>query len=143
MTHDCIEKVIEIQAPVARVWRALADARAFGAWFMVEFEGPFVVGERVRGAMTYPGHEGARWEADIVAMEPEARLVFRWQLTDAKGTWTTVSFVLTPTPTGTRLTLTESGFAGVPEEERVTFLRNNETGWEIQLRNIEAYVTKQ
>ena len=32
---DRIEKTIEMNAPVSRVWRALTDHREFGAWFRV------------------------------------------------------------------------------------------------------------
>jgi hypothetical protein len=31
-----IEKKIELNAPIARVWRALTDYREFGEWFRVE-----------------------------------------------------------------------------------------------------------
>jgi len=46
---DRIEKVIELSAPLARVWRALTDHKEFGIWFRVELEGPFVVGQISRG----------------------------------------------------------------------------------------------
>jgi uncharacterized protein YndB with AHSA1/START domain len=32
---DKIEKQIELNAPVARVWRALTNYQEFGAWFKV------------------------------------------------------------------------------------------------------------
>ena len=67
---DRIEKVIELSAPVVRVWRALTDHKEFGTWFRVELDGPFVVGRISRGRTTYPGYEGMKWEAMIVAMEP-------------------------------------------------------------------------
>src|SRR5678816_3476344 len=75
---DRIEKVIELSAPLARVWRALTDHKEFGIWFRVELEGPFVVGQISRGRTTYPGYEGMKWEATIVAMEPERLFAFRW-----------------------------------------------------------------
>jgi len=39
---DCIEKQIELKAPISRVWRAITDYREFGTWFKVNLEGPFV-----------------------------------------------------------------------------------------------------
>ena len=33
MSTDRIEKSVLLRAPRARVWRALTDAREFGAWF--------------------------------------------------------------------------------------------------------------
>ena len=55
--EDRIGKTVELEAPVARVWRALTDHKEFGEWFRVALEGPFVVGEVSRGQITYPGYE--------------------------------------------------------------------------------------
>ena len=44
--QDRIQKVAELAAPVARVWRALTDHEEFGQWFHVRLDAPFVVGER-------------------------------------------------------------------------------------------------
>ena len=42
--NDSIEKVIDLAAPVSRVWRALTDHREFGQWFRVRLDGPFRLG---------------------------------------------------------------------------------------------------
>jgi uncharacterized protein YndB with AHSA1/START domain len=44
-----IEKRVALQAPVARVWRALTDYREFGQWFRAKLDGPFVPGPVSRG----------------------------------------------------------------------------------------------
>jgi uncharacterized protein YndB with AHSA1/START domain len=44
-----IEKRLELNAPVSRVWRALTDQREFGEWFRVKLDGPFVPGQVSRG----------------------------------------------------------------------------------------------
>src|SRR4051794_5582890 len=54
---DRIEKAIELNAPVERVWRALTDHGEFGEWFRVKLDGPFVPGEMSTGHITYPGYE--------------------------------------------------------------------------------------
>jgi uncharacterized protein YndB with AHSA1/START domain len=55
--NDRIEKVIEMDAPVARVWRAVTDHEEFGQWFRVKLDGPFKPGAVSTGKMTYPGFE--------------------------------------------------------------------------------------
>ena len=45
MTNS-IEKQMELEAPVSRVWRALTDYREFGEWFRVKLDGPFAAGLR-------------------------------------------------------------------------------------------------
>ena len=75
---NSIEKRIELQAPVSRVWRALTDHREFGEWFRVKLEAPFVPGHVSRGRITYPGYEHVKWEATVKAMKPERLFSFTW-----------------------------------------------------------------
>jgi len=75
---DRIEKRIELEAPVSRVWRALADFREFGQWFRVKLDGPFVPGQISTGHITYPGYEHLKWEAVVQIMEPERLFSFTW-----------------------------------------------------------------
>ena len=72
-----IEKRIALQAPVARVWRALTDYREFGQWFRVKLDGPFVPGQVLRGHITYPGYEhldgkplSRRWSPNDCSLSP-------------------------------------------------------------------------
>lgn len=144
---DCIERTVVIAAPPSRVWRALTDHREFGAWFRVDLDGPFIVGETVRGRMTYPGYEGYPFEAKVEAMEPERRFAFSWvpgipdladEATDEPRTL--VEFRLRPSEAGTVLDVRESGFDQLPEARRASVLRDNAEGWTIQLDNIRAHV---
>ena len=66
---DRIEKAIELDAPVSRVWRALTDYREFGSWFRVRLDGPFVPGQVTRGQITYPGYEHIRFAAVVQKIE--------------------------------------------------------------------------
>jgi uncharacterized protein YndB with AHSA1/START domain len=143
---DSIEKTIELRAPVERVWRALTDHEEFGAWFKVRLDGPFVVGERSRGQMTYPGYEDHPWDARVLVMEAPRLFAFEWPHVErpdedlTKAPWTQVEFRLEPLGAGTRLTVTESGFEALPPDRRVEFMRRNEGGWAIQVENIKAHV---
>ena len=142
-----IEKSIDLRASIERVWRALTDPAEFGAWFRVKLDGPFVPGEITRGRMTYPGFEHHPWESRTEAMEEPRYLAFSWPPyygeidVDTSGDpWPLVEFRLEPTANGTRLTLIESGFDALPEDRRLTALRNNERGWEEQMRNVKDHV---
>jgi uncharacterized protein YndB with AHSA1/START domain len=146
--QDRIEKIVDLAAPVARVWRALTNHEEFGAWFRCALNGPFVVGEVARGVTTYPGYEGMRWEAIVVAMEPERLFAFEWCPYEhddyrdfASAPKTRVEFELEPSPKGTRLTIVESGFDRIPDDKRrVDALRSNTQGWDIQANHIARYV---
>jgi uncharacterized protein YndB with AHSA1/START domain len=144
-----IEKKIELNAPIARVWRALTDYREFGEWFRVALEGPFVVGQTTRGHITWPGYEHLVWEAAVQKMEPERLFSFTWHPYAVDPTVdysseppTLVEFRLEKTATGTLLTLTESGFENVPAHRRAEAFRMNDGGWTQQMKNIETHVTQ-
>ena len=57
LDQDRIEKIVELAAPVSRVWRAITDHNEFGEWFRVRLDGPFQIGEATTGNITYPGYE--------------------------------------------------------------------------------------
>ena len=148
MDQDRIVKVVELAAPVSRVWGAVSDHEAFGAWFRVRLDGPFLVGEVTRGNITYPGYEHMEWESLTEVLEHERRFVFSWPPSaidpeteygdDAR---VVVEFVLEAIGDDrTRLTITESGFLQFPESKRLEALRSNTEGWDIQAGNIAAYV---
>ena len=144
---DRIEKRIELDAPVSRVWRALTDYREFGTWFRVRLDGPFVPGQVSRGQITYPGYEHIRWEAVVQKMEPERLFSFTWHpyAVDPKEDYskeppTLVEFTLEKTKQGTLLRVVESGFDKIPAKRRSEAFRMNEGGWSEQMKNIAAHV---
>jgi uncharacterized protein YndB with AHSA1/START domain len=144
---DYIEKNIDLNAPIDRVWRALTDHEEFGRWFRVELNQPFVVGELSTGHITYPGYEHVKWEATVREMEEPRLFSFTWphpadfNAPDYHDEPTTlVEFRLEETANGTRVTVTESGFEALPPERQAEAMRSNEGGWEEQMRNIKAHV---
>ncbi|HEX4181039.1 MAG TPA: SRPBCC family protein [Caulobacteraceae bacterium] len=146
MTNQ-IEKTIELKAPVDRVWLALTDSAEFGAWFRVKLEDPFAPGELSRGHITHPGYEHLVWEARVVRMEARRLFSFTWHPyavdpnMDYSGEPSTlVEFRLEEIGSGTRLTITESGFDALPAHRRDEALRMNDGGWSAQTQNIAAHV---
>jgi uncharacterized protein YndB with AHSA1/START domain len=147
-TEDRIEKQIVLKAPRAQVWRALADAEAFGQWFGVRLNGSFAPGARLRGKVTNKGYEHVSFEITIERMEPERLLSWRWhphaidpQVDYSAEPTTLVVFELQDAPEGTLLTLVESGFEGIPPSRREAF-GANERGWAIQMKAIEWYIVE-
>jgi uncharacterized protein YndB with AHSA1/START domain len=146
---DRIEKSIELNAPVSRVWRAITDHLEFGEWFRVKLDGPFEPGKPSTGQITHPGYEHVKWTATVKEMQPERLFSFTWHpyAIDASvdysdETPTLVEFHLEEIPSGTRLVITESGFDKIPAHRRSEAFRMNEGGWAGQLKNIESHVAK-
>jgi uncharacterized protein YndB with AHSA1/START domain len=145
---DRIEKEIVLRAPRSRVWRALADAEEFGAWFGMKLEGAFAPGARSRGQIDIEGHGNVVIEIAIERMDPESRMSYRWHpyaveanVDYSSEPTTLVEFHLEEVAEGTRLTVVESGFDSIPAARRALALRMNDAGWAAQLKNIARYVT--
>ncbi len=145
--QDQIVKVVDLKAPVARVWRALTDFKEFGQWFRVNLDGPFEVGKLTTGHVTYPGFEHMKWESTTEQLVDEELFVFSWppsaldpETKYDESAKVTVEFRLESTDGGTRLTITESGFLQFPESKRLEILRQNVEGWNLQAENVAAHV---
>jgi uncharacterized protein YndB with AHSA1/START domain len=145
---DRIERKIRLNAPRARVWRALANAEEFGSWFGVSLKGKrFKAGERVQGNVTYPGYEHVILEILIERVEPESLLSWRWHPAaiepnvDYSGEpMTLVVFELQDVQNGTLLSIVESGFDKIPPARRLEAFRLNGEGWDEQMGNLEKHV---
>jgi uncharacterized protein YndB with AHSA1/START domain len=155
---DRIEKRVLLRAPLARVWRAISDAREFGSWFGVEFDGPFVPGARTTGkivptkadpevAKSQKPYEGKKFDFVVDRIEPERLFSFRWHpfaidpaVDYSSEPMTVVVFELTEVAEGTLLTITETGFDQVPLARRAKAFTMNDQGWTAQATLIEKYL---
>jgi hypothetical protein len=68
MSIDRIEKRLDLRAPRSRVWRAIANAEEFGAWFGVRIDGAFTPGTSVQGRITSPGYEHLTQEMTMLTV---------------------------------------------------------------------------
>lgn len=158
MTTDRIEKRIVLAAPRERVWRAVSDAREFGRWFGVEFDGPFAAGARLTGrivpttadpevARLQEPHRGKPFEFFVEAIEPMRRILFRWHpfavepgVDYSSEPSTLIVFELQDAAGGTELRITESGFDRIPIERRAKAFAANDSGWSHQAQLIRKYL---
>lgn len=158
MSSDRIERTILLQAPLARAWSAISDARQFGSWFGVQFEGPFVAGRSLKGrivptsvdpevAKMQQPYEGTAFEILVERIEPVRLFAFRWHpyavepgVDWSKEPMTLVEFRLEPSGESTHLTITESGFERLPAARRIAAFNANEGGWTHQTQLIQRYL---
>ncbi len=146
---DRIEKKVTLLAPRSRVWRAVATAEEFGAWFGVKLDGAFSEGATVRGKITSPGYEHLTMEMLIERIDPERYFAYRWHpyAIDASVDYssepsTLVEFRLDEADARTVLTIVESGFDRIPLARRAEAFRMNDGGWIEQMKNIDRYVSQ-
>lgn len=93
----------------AKVWRALTDPELLAEWLL-----PVTGLSLEPGAaftfktQAYPGWDGTV-NCKMVEVEPQKKLVYTWAVGDMELD-TVVTFTITPTASGTRLSLEQSGF---------------------------------
>lgn len=158
VTPDRIEKKTILRAPRSKVWSAISDAKKFGTWFGVDFDGPFVAGKKITGrivptkvdpeiAAHQKPYEGKPFDFVVDRIEPERLFSFRWHpfavepdVDYSKEEATLVTFELEDAEGGTLLKVTESGFDKIPLERRAKAFAMNEGGWEAQTKLVAKYV---
>lgn len=155
---DYIEKRVLLRAPRERVWRAISEAKRFGTWFGIEFDGEFVAGTRLNGRISGTKVDpdvaklqqpaiGLPFEFRIERVEPMSLFSFRWHpnaidtaVDYSAEPMTLVEFRLEDAAQDTLLTLKESGFDRIPLARRAVAFTNNEGGWTHQCKLIEKYL---
>jgi uncharacterized protein YndB with AHSA1/START domain len=138
MQPIAVERSIWIDAPRERVWPFLTRADELEKWYATNFrwEIPSLgVGDTVR----FHNDEHGALEATIDALEPPHRFVLRWHETPSTPTLIT-TFALTDENGGTRMTIHESGYEAVADNERQQWLDQTGAGYEGSVSNLKALV---
>jgi uncharacterized protein YndB with AHSA1/START domain len=107
--HDpretAVRREIELDAAPADVWDALTRPELLEHWFEAEVE----LDPRPGGAGRFIGADGEHRIARVDDVDEGRRLAFTWWPDDdGDDPVSKVEFVLTPTPAGTRVVVTES-----------------------------------
>jgi uncharacterized protein YndB with AHSA1/START domain len=104
---------LDLQHRPEKVWRALTEPALLAEWLL-----PAVDFQLQRGAaftLTAPPQPG--WDGlvngRVLEIEAQKTLSYSWDVGELQ---TVVTFDLTPTPSGTRLSLVQSGFK--PDQQR-------------------------
>ena len=144
---DRIEKLVTLDVPRARVWRALTDVKQFNAWFGAALVGTFRPKQEISGKLTIKRYEDITMTLWIETMEPERLFSFRWHpyaiesgVDYSAEPTTLVTFTLEDAGQGTKLTIVESGFDAIPESRRARAFSANSGGWDGQIRNIQKFL---
>lgn len=104
---------IDLRHPPERVWRALTDPSLLAEWLLP------AMGLRLEPGSSFtlqappqPGWDGVV-HCSMLEIEKQQKLSYRWVVAEID---TLVTFLLTPTAAGTRLSILQSGFK--PDQKR-------------------------
>lgn len=147
MTADAVEREILIQAPPQTVWRVVTEPAQITQWLSDSAElDPRPGGE---GVLAF-GDQAAAYvvRMRVEAAEPPHRFVFRWDYPDgeqpAEGNSLRVEFNLAAEGAGTRLRVTESGFAALrgSDQDKAARYTSHDKGWEAHLARLQDHASQ-
>jgi len=137
---NTITRVLDLAHPQQKVWGALSTIEGLTGWFGSKAEGEVAPGHDVR---MYWGDHDAEGTLEVKVVDPMSIFAYCWTISgapegDPRRTY--VEFALEPTGSGTRLTVTESGFAQLPDEWLEASYQGNTEGWQHELGELVAYL---
>jgi len=139
-----VKAEIEIEATPERVFRSLTDPTELAAWWGSD--------DMYRThSWTVDLRPGGKWSAlargadgsdmtidgEYLEVDPPRRLVYTWRPSWDDFVVTTVRYDLTPTATGTRLTVTHTGFG-----DRELVATGTGDGWKRVLEWLSDFVSR-
>ena len=104
---------IDLHHPPTKVWRALTEPALLTEWLLPVVDLQLEPGaEFTFRTQPYPGWDGTV-NCRFVEIEPDRKLSYTWGVPFLE---TVVTFTLTPTASGTRLSIVQTGFT--PDQKR-------------------------
>ena len=120
----------EMSHPPEKLWRALTQPHLIEEWLMKNDFTP-AVGHR----FNLRGDWGGVLDCEVLAVEPNKTLSYTWSAYDLKSV---VTWTLTPTSTGTRLRMEQSGFR--PDQQQA--YQGAKYGWQKFFANLEQVLAR-
>ena len=141
--QDKIKRELTIYASKERIYEAIADPEQVTKWFPESLEGAYEVGAQP----IFGFGEHGKNQICIIAAQPHEYFAYRWVpganhfLGDVLSVPNTlVEFHIEEQVDGScKVTLTESGFAGLPKELMEAAFKQNSGGWDFMLGRLRTY----
>jgi uncharacterized protein YndB with AHSA1/START domain len=124
----------EIPHPPEKIWRALTQPHLIEEWLMKNDFKPAVGHRFTLRAEPQPNWSGVI-DCQVLTVEPNKTLAYTW---GTLGLETAVTFTLTPTSTGTHLSVEQTGFA----PDRPQNFAGATYGWQKFFANLEQVVAR-
>ena len=129
--------VFDLEHPSEKVWRALTDPTLLSEWLLPAAGFGLEPGTAFTlQAPPQPGWDGTV-RCRIIEADPHRTLRYAWVVGDGEID-TIVTFTLTPTPSGTRLSLEQSGFR--PDQKRA--FGGARYGWRMMGERLENVLAR-
>ena len=113
---DAITFEFDLAHSPKKVWRALTDPALLAEWLLPVIDLKLEPGAAFMfKTQPYPGWDGTV-NCKMLEIDEQKKISYAWVVGGEMGLNTVVTFMLTPTASGTRLSLVQSGFK--PEQKQ-------------------------
>lgn len=131
-----VERTIWIEAPRQRVWSAITDPAQLSIWFAPgsKWEIPVL---KVGGLVKFYNTETDIALHTIEVLNPPSEFSLSWE---EEGMPMRTTFLLAEEKNGTRVTIIESGFELLREENRQKRVDETSKGYGMSLENLKNHV---
>ncbi|MET9274767.1 SRPBCC domain-containing protein [Kribbella sp. NPDC003557] len=138
-----VRRTIHIQAPLDKVWRTVTEPALISQWFgQITLTG---TGASALGTIGWPGER--RVPIRVETFEPQSQVSYRWcneegplpETVDEQRS-TVFTFTLEATPSGTQLTVVETGFEHTSDPAQV--MADHRGGWDGELDKLVALLER-
>ncbi|MCU1587570.1 MAG: hypothetical protein JWN31_1063 [Frankiales bacterium] len=135
---NTITRTLDLPHPQDKVWAALTTPDGLASWFGQQVTGRVAPGEDL--VMSWDN--GHQTSLAVKVVDPMSAFAYCWPVygvpaDDPRRTY--VEFSLAPSAGGTTLTVSETGFAQLPDEW-LTSYEGNTQGWASELGELAEYL---
>jgi uncharacterized protein YndB with AHSA1/START domain len=135
-----VERSIWIAAPRERVWQAVTNPADYAQWFSPGTAWQLTALEPGGKLFARDAATGAEQHTQIITqVEPPQRFALR-TVPEPSGSVEVTTYAFREERGGTRLTVTNAGYALLPEDARSSSMEQNAFGFGLLLENVRAFV---
>jgi uncharacterized protein YndB with AHSA1/START domain len=137
-----VERTVWIAVPRQRAWRAVTEPEHLDQWYATYYH--WEIPALAVGTMVKFYHKDDGTDMQIATLEivdPPRQFTLRWQPDKLYPAMTLVTtFLLEEENGGTRVTIIESGYESLPEDERQQWVEATGRGYTMSMANLKAYL---
>ena len=138
-----VERSIWIAAPRERVWSAITDPAQLESWFSPGTSWKLTALEVGGRLFTQDPETGGEANVQVIQLLDPPQHFVTHSLPATPGSSESTAYLLQEERGGTRLTITNSGYELLPDDERWSTMEQNAFGFGMMLENLRAYVESQ
>jgi uncharacterized protein YndB with AHSA1/START domain len=138
-----VERSIWIAAPRERVWEAITDPAQLESWFSPGTSWKLTALEVGGSLFTQDPETGGKANVQVIQLLDPPQHFVTHSLPATPGSSESTAYLLQEESGGTRLTITNSGYELLPDDERWSTMEQNAFGFGMMLENLRAYVESQ